>query len=203
MTLQRFLSTWDGVNRENRFNRLFILLLIAANIALAVTLIQTDRTVVLVPPTLEHEVTIGRNSASQEAKDVWALFVVELLGHVTPSNANFLITALDPLLAAAIRQEVLKVLDEQTTAIKRENVSLSFEPGAITHDPKNDNIYITGKHVTTGPGAQPVAIERTYVLRIIFQNYRPRVAYLDVYPGPARLSTEPPKPPSAPRGDPS
>lgn len=196
VNLQRFLSTWDGVKRENRVNRVFIGLLIIANIGLAIALNQADRTVVLVPPVLNSEITIGRTTASQEAKDVWALFVVELLGHVTPTNAGFLVKALDPLLAADIRQEVLKLLDTQTAAIKRENVSLSFEPAAIAHDPQNENIYITGRHVTSGPGAQPVTIERTFVVRIVVQNYRPRVAYLDVYPGPARLSTDPAKPPA-------
>jgi hypothetical protein len=40
---------------------------------------------------LEGEVTVARASASQEVRDAWALFVAELLGNVTPTNADFLI----------------------------------------------------------------------------------------------------------------
>ncbi len=65
MNLNRFLATWNGLALENRDNRIVILLLIGANIAHAITLNQTERTVVLVPPVLEGEITVARSSASQ------------------------------------------------------------------------------------------------------------------------------------------
>jgi conjugal transfer pilus assembly protein TraE len=39
------------------------------NGVLAVTLHQTDRTVVLVPPVLEGEVSVARSAASQEVRE--------------------------------------------------------------------------------------------------------------------------------------
>ena len=147
-----------------------ILLLVGVNIALAVTVHQADRTVVLVPPVLDGEVTLARNAASQEVKDAWALFVAELLGNVTPRNAEVLTKALDPLLAPALRQDVLRVLDSQISEIKREKISLSFQPRAISRDAGSDTLYVTGTHITSGPAAQPVAIERTYAIRIGFHQ---------------------------------
>ena len=197
MNLQHLLATWDGTHRENRFNRVVILLLVGVNIALAVTVHQADRTVVLVPPVLDGEVTLARIAASQEVKDAWALFVAELLGNVTPRNAEVLTKALDPLLAPALRQDVLRVLDSQISEIKREKISLSFQPRAISRDAGSDTLYVTGTHITSGPAAQPVAIERTYAIRIGFHHYRPVIRYLDVYPGPPRTSA------STPPGTPS
>ncbi|WP_295587249.1 TraE/TraK family type IV conjugative transfer system protein [uncultured Lamprocystis sp.] len=191
MTLNTFLATWDGVRAENRFNRALIVLLALLSIGLAMSLTLVERTVVLVPPALEHAVTIARDAASREAHEAWALYVAELIGNVTPSNADFLLSALDPLLAADLRQDVMRVLQAQVAEIKREQVSMSFQPRELSHDPGNQNIYVTGKHVTMGPGAQPVSIERTYVLRIVFRNYRPRLTHLEVYPGAPRLSTQP------------
>ena len=130
MNLQRFLATWAGLTLENRVNRLIILLLIGVNCVLAVTINQTDRTVVLVPPVLEGEVSVARSSASREVREAWALFVAELLGNVTPTNADFLTKALEPLLAPALRVDVLRVLDAQVAEIRREKVSLAFEPRA-------------------------------------------------------------------------
>ena len=198
MKLHDLLATWDGAHRENRFNRVAIVLLAIVNIALAVTVNQTDRTVVLVPPVLDGEVTLARNSASQEVKDAWALFVAELLGNVTPINAEVLTKALDPLLAPALRQDVLRVLDSQIGEIKREKISLSFQPRSISRDAGSDTLYVTGNHITRGPAAQPVAVERTYAIRIGFRQYRPVITYLDVYPGAPRTgestSTESPSP---------
>ncbi len=78
MNLQRFLATWAGLTLENRVNRVIILLLIGVNCVPAVTINQTDRTVVLVPPVLEGAVSVARSSASQEVREAWALFVAEL-----------------------------------------------------------------------------------------------------------------------------
>ncbi|WP_020503508.1 TraE/TraK family type IV conjugative transfer system protein [Lamprocystis purpurea] len=192
MNLHDLLATWDGTHRENRFNRVVILLLVVVNIALAVTVNQTDRTVVLVPPVLDGQVTLARNAASQEVKDAWALFVAELLGNVTPLNAEVLTKALDPLLAPALRQDVLHVLDSQIGEIKREKISLSFQPRSVSRDAGTDTLYVTGNHITSGPAAQPVAIERTYAIRIGFHSYRPVITYLDVYPGPPRTSDSKP-----------
>ena len=94
MNLQRFFATWAGLTLENRVNRLIILLLLGVNGVLAVTINQTDRTVVLVPPVLEGEVSVARASASQEVRVAWALFVAERLGNVNPTHAEFL-TKLD------------------------------------------------------------------------------------------------------------
>jgi len=187
MNLQRFLATWAGLTLENRVNRVIILLLIGVNCVLAVTINQTDRTVVLVPPVLEGAVSVARSSASQEVRDAWALFVAELLGNVTPTNAEFLIKALEPLLSPALRVDVLRVLDAQVAEIRREKVSLAFEPRAVTRDPASGTIYITGTHVTSGPAAKPVSTARTYALRIEFKNYRPVVVFLDSYPGEPRV----------------
>ena len=187
MNLQRFLATWAGLTLENRVNRLIILLLIGVNCVLAVTIHQTDRTVVLVPPVLEGEVSVARSSASQEVREAWALFVAELLGNVTPTNAEFLTKALEPLLAPALRVDVLRVLDAQVAEIRREKVSLAFEPREISRDPASGTIYITGTHVTSGPAAKPVNKSRTYALRVEFKNYRPVVVFLDSYPGEPRV----------------
>ena len=68
MNIDRFRAAWTGLTLANRVNRILILLLIGANIALAITLNQTERTVVLVPPVLEGEITVARSSASREVK---------------------------------------------------------------------------------------------------------------------------------------
>jgi len=187
MTLADFLATWRGLTLENRLHRLAVLGLIATNLLTAVALLRAERTVVLVPPLLEGQVSVARAAASQEVKEAWALFVAELLGNVSPAGAEFLERALDPLLAPSLRRSVLEVLAEQVREIQRERVSMRFTVRELLYDPARDTVFVTGIQTTTGPGGKPVARPRTYEVVVGFQNYRPVIRHLDVYPEEPRL----------------
>lgn len=183
MTLADFLATWRGLTLENRLHRLAVLGLIGTNLITAVALLRADHTVVLVPPVLEGQISVTRERASQEVKEAWALFVAELLGNVSPSGAEFIQQAVDPLLAPALRRPVLEVMAEQIREIQRERVSMSFNVRAIAYDPPTDKVFVTGVQTTSGPGGKPVARTRTYELIVGFAHYRPVIRHLDVYPG--------------------
>jgi len=82
-----------------------------------------------------------------------ALFVAELLGNVSPTSAEFIQTAVDPLLAPALRRPVLEVMAEQVREIQRERVSMSFSVRAIAYDPPSDRVFVTGVQTTSVPAA--------------------------------------------------
>jgi conjugal transfer pilus assembly protein TraE len=187
VTLADFLATWRGLTLENRLHRLAMLGLIGTNLITAVALLRADHTVVLVPPVLEGQVSVARESASQEVKEAWALFVAELLGNVSPSSAEFIQKAVDPLLAPSLRRPVLEVMAEQVREIRREHVSMSFNVRAIAYDPPTDKVFVTGVQTTSGPGGKPVARTRTYELIVGFAHYRPVICHLDVYPEDPRV----------------
>jgi conjugal transfer pilus assembly protein TraE len=197
VTLADFLATWRGLTLENRLHRLAVLGLIGTNLLTAVALLRAERTVVLVPPLLEGQVSVARAAASQEVKEAWALFVAELLGNVSPAGAEFLEKALDPLLAPSLRRSVLEVLAEQVREIQRERVSMRFTVRELLYDPASDTVFVTGIQTTTGPGGKPVARPRTYEVVVGFQNYRPVIRHLDVYPEEPRLGDKA-KTPNAP-----
>jgi conjugal transfer pilus assembly protein TraE len=197
VTLSDFLATWRGLTLENRLHRLAVLGLIGTNLVTAVALLRADHTVVLVPPVLEGQVSVARESASQEVKEAWALFVAELLGNVSPAGAEFLERALDPLLAPSLRRSVLEVLAEQVREIQRERVSMRFTVRELLYDPASDTVFVTGIQTTTGPGGKPVARPRTYEVVVGFQNYRPVIRHLDVYPEEPRIGDKA-KTPNAP-----
>ncbi len=205
MNLGAFLATWRGLTLENRIHRITLLGLIVTNLLTAVALLHAERTVVLVPPRLEGQVNIARDSASQEVKESWALFVAELLGNVSPSSAEFIQKAVDPLLAPALRRPVLEVMAEQVREIQRERVSMSFNVRAIAYDPPTDKVFVTGIQTTSGPGGKPVARTRTYELIVGFAHYRPVIRHLDVYPEEPRVGERakslPPEPVDASTGD--
>jgi len=160
---------------------------------------------IALPPVLEGQVSVARESASREVKEAWALFVAELLGNVSPSSAEFIQRAVDPLLAPALRRPVLEVMAEQVREIQRERVSMSFNVRAIAYDPPTDKVFVTGIQTTSGPGGKPVARTRTYELIVGFAHYRPVIRHLDVYPEEPRVGDKarplPTEPIDASEGD--
>ena len=188
MTLTDFLNTWSGKQMELRVLRLLAVGLLLTNLAGAYALATVEKTVVLVPPVLEGQVQVARDSASQEVREAWALYVAELLGNTAPGTAGFLEAAIEPLLAPALRPGVVKAINEQVAEIKRERVRIDFAVRAIAHDPKTGMIYVSGTQTTTGPGGNPKAQPRTYELQVGFRNYRPIITHIDAYAAEPRIA---------------
>jgi conjugal transfer pilus assembly protein TraE len=90
MTLGDFLSTWRGTTLENRVWRITVLVLVASNLILVGLVGQVERTVVLVPPVLEGEVTIAREYASQQVEESWGVYVAQLLGNRVVTDVKLL-----------------------------------------------------------------------------------------------------------------
>ena len=191
MDVRTLTRTWRGITAENRFHRLVVATLLVTNLLTLLALARADRTVVLVPPILEGQVNIARDSATREVKEAWAIHVAELFGNVGADSADFIRTALEPLLAPALRREVLTVIGEQVEAIKRERVSMHFSPNALEYEEASDTFFVTGMQVSAGPGAEPVRRQRTFEVRVGFRHYRPVISHLDVYTGGPRNQDHP------------
>jgi conjugal transfer pilus assembly protein TraE len=188
MILTDFLSTWSGKQMEIRFLRLLAGGLLLTNLAAAYALASVEKTVVLVPPVLEGQVQVARDSASQEVREAWALYVAELLGNTAPGTAEFLQAAIEPLLAPSLRPAVVQAIAEQVAEIKRERVRIDFAVRAIAHDPKTGRVYVSGTQTTTGPGGNPKSQPRTYEMQVAFRNYRPIITHIDAYAAEPRMA---------------
>ncbi|MBK5966436.1 conjugal transfer protein TraE [Thiocystis minor] len=181
MTLTLFRQTWHRLVTENHFHRWMLLALLGTNLLTLVALLQAERTVILVPPILEQQVNVARESASQSVKEAWGLFVAELLGNATPTTAPFLRDTLEPLLSPAIRAEVTRRLAAQVEALRRDQVSVRFSPEIVRYDATGDLVRVQGKQIVSGPNASPVTRARTYEIRVAFRHYRPLITHLDAY----------------------
>jgi conjugal transfer pilus assembly protein TraE len=114
------------------------------------------------------------------------LFVAELIGNVTPENIDFIKASLAPMLAASIYREVLDEIVRQAEEIKRERVSLSFQPAEVMYEKETDKVFVTGRLKTQGPGSKPVETVRTYELTVDINDYRPLIRHIDAYSGQPR-----------------
>ena len=187
MNFKGFFSTWDGIVKENRFYRIMITILLISNVLVAFAALRTERSIVLVPPHLNSEVQVMRNQASTNFKEAWGLFVAELLGNVTPGNLEFIRKIMSPMLASEIYQAVMEDLAKQIEEIKKDQISLSFQPAEVMYEPETDKVFVTGRLRAQGPGSKPVDVIRTYEFVIDINNYRPQIRHIDAYVGRPRI----------------
>jgi conjugal transfer pilus assembly protein TraE len=131
---------------------------------------------------LSQEVEVTRSQASSEFKESWGLFLAELLGNTTPANADFLKTAVEPLLAPDIYRSVLDAMSDQIKAIKMDRVAISFTPRHVDYEAETNKVFVSGELKSQGPSSKPDIKPRTYEFIIAIKNYRPSLEYIDVYP---------------------
>ncbi|MDD2744821.1 MAG: TraE/TraK family type IV conjugative transfer system protein [Rhodocyclaceae bacterium] len=182
MRLSDFLQTWDGHETENRFSRVIIIGLLVICVITSLAAWRTERSIILVPPTLNQEVEVTRSAASSEFKESWGLFLAELLGNTTPANADFLKVAIEPLLAPDIYRTVLDAMTDQIKAIKMDRVAISFTPRHVDFEAETNKVFVSGELKSQGPSSKPDIKPRTYEFIIAIKNYRPRLEFIDVYP---------------------
>ncbi|MFO1429681.1 MAG: TraE/TraK family type IV conjugative transfer system protein [Candidatus Competibacteraceae bacterium] len=194
MSVQAFLTTWQGLQAENRWSRLIILVLAVANLIGWLAAVQEDSVVVLVPPELNQPIKVARQQADADFKRTWGLFVATLLGNVTPGNADLIVPGLEPLLAPSIAPKVKLAIAEQLSALRQEEVSLSFSSKAAIYEVSSGKTFITGTLQTTGLSGAPQRSERTYEMEFQVVNYRPQLTFIDAYTGPPRQPNERVKP---------
>jgi len=189
MILKTMKNTFDGMRGENHFLRLCIAGLLASNIVTSCAVMTRDEIVAVVPPTLTEKSWVSKNTASQDYTESWAYFVAQLVGNVTPHNANVVKDALGPLLSQDIYQNVMKVLDEQIMQIRQDRVTLLFEPEKVLRDNANPNkMYVTGRSVTEGPAGGKKRASRTYEIELTVVNYKPVITWISTNSGDPRTA---------------
>jgi conjugal transfer pilus assembly protein TraE len=186
MKLTRIKQTYDSVLAENKLHRNSNLLLVVALLFAVFGLMGKDAVVVLQPPTLSEEAEVGPNWASESYKTSWGIYLATLMGNVKPTNADFVKTAIEPLLDARIYQQTIELLDTQIQLIRRDRVSLEFEPQDVYYEKATNKVFIYGQSVLRGPTGKDTRERRTYEYEFNVTNYRPVLTYLDTYKEPPR-----------------
>lgn len=155
---------------------------------MSVALRNREQAVVLVPPAFEGPVTVSRSGASDDYKRAWALFVAQTLGNVTPANVLYLRGALEPLLDAAIFTDVVARLEEEAEKVRRDRLTIRFEPRRVLIDQRSGRIFVNGLSVVETLVGDTQRAPKTYEMAIDVRGYRPRIDALNAYEGEPRTA---------------
>lgn len=176
-----FKENWRSKRQENHVLRIGILFLVISNFMLVVFMSRQDAIVTLVPPVINETLEITKEDASINFKKSWGLFIAELIGNVSTTNADFIVKSLNPLLHTSIQSLMKQTLASQVEEIKKEGLIISFEPQQVAYEKSSQKVYITGAQIISGRNGDSVSNKRTIEVGIRIQNYKPSIFHIDAY----------------------
>lgn len=180
-----------GYHAQGRLLTVMLAVLAVMTLALAtmgVALVRREQIVVIAPPVLDAEVTLGRSSADIGYKRAWALFVAETLGDITPANLTFMRETVERLVDASIYRDVVNRLEAELDKVRRDNLTIAFEPHRILVEQDRDRIFVHGISTVRSALGGVERAARTFEMTIAVSNYAPRLTYLTTYPGEPRTA---------------
>lgn len=184
MKWKQFLRTWEGVRLENIWIRGFIVGLMVVVLALAALLARKDTIVTIQPFTLSEDAWVSSKKSSQSYQEAWGLALAQMIGNVNPSTVEFLKERLAPLLSPRIFQDVMNALEVQAADIKKDRVTMRFEPRAVTYE--KGTVFVEGNSYVRGVAGKETSTRRVYEFIFQITDYRLEVDFLTTYEGQAK-----------------
>ena len=183
MKFNDYLKTFAGSQSEVRYSRLIHAMLATAIVILVLQSFMRDAIVVLTPPGLDKVAQVSRDKASKDYMESWGLYMANILGNVHPGNADFIKTAIGPMLSTDIYQNVMDVIQTQVEDIKRDRVSQRFEPRAVEYEAESGKVFVDGYAIVSGPSGGDDRQIRTYEMKFDIKNYRIVIKDVRTYKG--------------------
>lgn len=174
---------FSDLHKNNRVLRLAVVALLLANLVTGYGLATHKEIVTINPPNAMTKATYSADSAGDGALSSWGLYVAELIGNVTPSNADFVANTIGYLAAPSIYKEIMAGISDQTAKIKTDQLTLQFDPAEVKFDATKQAVYVDGWLTTTDSHGSTHREELTYEIYFRVVNYQPRVIGLTSYAG--------------------
>lgn len=174
---------WSQALRDSAGKNFLIVALALIALLAVIGWVLQDKTVVLVPPLLDERVEVSLRHASIGYKKAWALTVAQLTGNITPANADLVLDSVGDLFSPEAYRPMAANLASQVNDIKRDSLTVSFEPRQILYEPTTDKVFVTGSFRSQGASGQPIKTIRTYEVVVGIRLGRPWITRYAPYEG--------------------
>lgn len=183
MQLSGFKQSWQRAVRENTTKNFVIAALVLTNALTAAGWFRVEETIVLVPAMLDQRMEVRASDASPAYKKAWALTVAQLAGNVTPGNADLVLEGLGDFLSPDAYRGIAADLASQIADIKRDSLTVSFEPRQVLYEANTNKVFVTGQFASQGVSGSPLKAIRTYEMGIDIRFGRPWITSFKPYQG--------------------
>lgn len=162
MNIKQYFESYQGLQAENRWNRLVTLGLVVLCLGETAMLAIRPTVVTIQPWTLTRDAQVTESDASQNYIEAWGLALSELLGNVTPANVDFIADRLGPLLDPQIYHQVIDAVHANAEELRNDRVTMRFEPRRVNFERSTGKVYVTGRSYVR----QGTSLESDSVLQI-------------------------------------
>lgn len=163
-----------------------VIALVALNIFFGIALLRARTQTILVPPNLTEQVRIGYGVADAGYYKAWGLYVAEMIGNLTPGNADFVAKALGRLFAAEDYAKVHAAVLSQGEMMRQNGVVSFFRADAVIWEPQTGRVFVTGERREASPTGVATSVETiTYQMHVSMQAGQPVLDQFSVYGGAA------------------
>ena len=182
MKMPNFFSGWDATRSANRMLLGVVAVLAFSNVFLAGKLALTHTQIRLIPPTLTKAVDVGYLTADADYYKAWGLYVAEMVGNLTPQQADFVATSVSKLFEPSQSMTVRNAIVSQGAAEEAGNVVTFFQAKQTIWQPATSTVFVYGKQRTMSPaGSLTASGYLTVQMNIKMLNGRPVLSNLMTY----------------------
>lgn len=168
----------------NRAKDMLIVALVLVIMGQTYTLATRETVVTINPPPSAKPFAVGSASASPRYQQLWAVFLAELVGNITPENAPRVRESVGPFLAPSIRNKVMQAINADIEQLRQDDVVTTFAVDEVHHDLKGKGrVYVVGESTLSGMTNESSRGTRTYVIKVEVVRYQPRITYFNSHAG--------------------
>lgn len=186
MKFEQFFKSWEGTRALNRILAAAVAAQALAIVGLGVLVTTQDRTVTMVPPDFQQQISIRRGVADPAFHESWGAYFAGVFGNVTPGNAEFIRRSVERLVCPEIYHEVVTTIERETQQMRNDRISTRFETRRVLYEEGSGKTFVHGQQVVDAVTGSQRRAERTFEFAIRVTNFMPELCGITSYQGPPR-----------------
>lgn len=126
-----------------------VVIMAVANIWLISLVAKKEVTAIVTPPTFTEQISMRGNQVSESYQSMWAMFVAEMIGNISPSRMDIVLQTMQRMIPAKNWGEVKEQMTAQLARLKIRKIEEKFSVKDVSIDPVTKVVWVTGEKETT------------------------------------------------------
>ena len=126
-----------------------VVIMAVANIWLVSLVAKKEVTAIVTPPTFTEEISMRGRQVSESYQSMWAMFVAEMIGNISPSRMDIVLQTMQRMIPAMNWGEVKEQMTSQLARLKIRKIEEKFSVKDVSIDPITKVVWVTGEKETT------------------------------------------------------
>lgn len=175
MEKENFVKSHNIVVKQRNFVAAVCLCLLAINLLLTILLITSEKEIVLVPNSIDQEISIKDGKMSNSYLEALTRDVTNLILNITPDNVEYSSKAILKITHPQFYGTLKTELNKRSKDVINRKISTYFAGQSIFVGDDKMSVIVLGK-LSTFLGKEEVSVEeKNYAISFKYEGYRPLI----------------------------